>query len=177
MLNCTLSGSVVPHRWLMWERAVGRLRSKGASTGKPRKAGWWTTWYNTLWLLKSSVNLINQPTNSSPGYSLLQKRRIEEVNRKKRQQQTMVVVNTDGRPNSGHKKKDERKALLRTGQGSKPTTPENFHGGFSCNLGWDLFSCYFESNCVINVHECMVQVLICGFLYSQTEFVAQLWIN
>ena len=41
-----------------------------------------------------------------------QRRRIEEENRKKRQASTMIVANTDGRPSSGRKGKDESRPIL-----------------------------------------------------------------
>lgn len=51
-----------------------------------------------------------------------QRRRIEEENRKKRQAPTMIVANTDGRPSSGRKGKEESRPILKPDSSSKSSS-------------------------------------------------------
>ncbi|XP_053397011.1 tubby protein-like isoform X9 [Mercenaria mercenaria] len=56
-----------------------------------------------------------------------EKHRIEEERRKRRQANTMIVANPDGRPSSGRKAgKEERRPILRDGSSPKPSTPTNY---------------------------------------------------
>lgn len=54
-------------------------------------------------------------------FQSLQRQRIENINKKKRQATGLLQPNTDSRPNSGRKNREDSRPLVKTS--SKPSTP------------------------------------------------------
>ena len=59
-------------------------------------------------------------------FFLRQRKRIEEENRKKRQAPTMIVANTDGRPNSGRKGKDSESRPILNRESKNSPSPVSY---------------------------------------------------